>query len=74
MQAHTVERLVTHVALKGWGYDYGQANFDRLSEDTAVSIALDEYAKPHHAIVYRVSDGRRMHITIKALREVHDEH
>jgi hypothetical protein len=65
-----MNRKATHIATKGAGYDYYPANFGRLTEDTPVSIAIDEHARPHCVIVYRLSDDRRMHIRRDALTEV----
>lgn len=59
----------THIAQKGWGYDYYPQNFGRLTEDTPVTMTT-EYAKPGNVIVLRCSDGLRMHVTKRALIEI----
>lgn len=63
-------RTATHTLLAGWGYDFGCNNFGRAKEDTPVMAAPKEYAKPQYMIVYRVSDGERLHVQRRALREV----
>lgn len=63
-------RQITHIVRAGYGYDFGCNNFGRAKEDTPVQAAPKEYAKPGFMIVYRVSDGERLHVTKQALREV----
>lgn len=62
--------VCTHIAQAGHGYDHGGQNFSRLTEDTPVVAVEAEYAKPGSVIVYRASDGLRMHIQKKALKPV----
>lgn len=58
--------VATHVHRAGWGYHTREGNFQRAPTDTPVMIARDEYARPHHSIVYTQS-GERWHADNRAL-------
>lgn len=68
MADKTPPTVATHVAQAGWGYDYYPTNFGRFKENTPVAVAPKEYAKPGYVIVYRISDGLRMHVKNSSLK------
>lgn len=57
----------SHILKAGWGADTENGGFWRAAEDTPVRFSADSYAKPQHAIVYRVSDNLRLHVQKRAL-------
>lgn len=60
---------LTHIIMKGWGYDTRDGNFARATHNIRVRVAYKEHAKSNHFIVYD-GDGNRYHVQKRSLAEL----